>query len=67
MNDNVVFLAVLCGGVAVLALLTALAAITAPPLGRLAAALAPRLLYAASFAATWVVVITTTHAGRQRP
>jgi uncharacterized membrane protein YoaK (UPF0700 family) len=53
---NVVFLAVLLGGVAVLALLTALVAITAPVLGRLIARIAPRLVWEASFIATWLVV-----------
>lgn len=64
---SVVFLAVLLAGVALLALATALVAISAPLLGRLAGALAPRVLYAASFAATWVVVLATSHVGRSRP
>jgi hypothetical protein len=53
---NVAFLAVLLGWVAVVALLTALVAITAPALGRLVARIAPRLVWEASFIATWLVV-----------
>lgn len=49
-----IFLAVLLGFVAVLALLTALVAMTAPAIARLA----PRLVYAVSFAWTWLALIT---------
>lgn len=61
-----IFLAVLAGWVAVLALLTALVAIAAPVVGRVLAAIAPRLVYAASFAATWLVVLASAHAPRSR-
>lgn len=61
-----IFIAVLLGWVAVIALLVALIAISAPTLRSLALAYLPRLVYAASFAATWVVVLATRHADRQR-
>lgn len=60
------FLPVLLGWVAVVALLTALVAIAAPVVGRVLAAIAPRLVYAASFAATWLVVLASDHAPRSR-
>ena len=40
--------------------------VVAPAVLPLVRAIAPRLLYAASFAATWVVVLATTHAPRSR-
>lgn len=62
-DGDVLFLAVLCGWVAVLALLTALVRITAPGIGRLLARVLPRLVYEAAFAWTWLVLIV----GRARP
>lgn len=40
--------------------------VVAPALLVLVRALAPRVVYAASFAATWVVVLATAHMPRQR-
>ena len=54
-DPAVIFLAVLCGWVAVLSLLTALVAIVAPAVARRI----PRLVHAASFAWTWLALITT--------
>ena len=62
-----IFLAVLAGWVAVLALLTALVAVLAPVIRAAAVRSLPRLVYAASFAATWVVVLASRHVGRPRP
>lgn len=44
-----------------------LAEVVLPALRPIVVALAPRLVYAVSFAATWLVVIATRYAGRQRP
>ena len=44
-----------------------LAEVVLPALLALARAFAPRLVYAASFAVTWLVVVTAAHVGRQRP
>lgn len=61
-----IFLAVLAGWVAVLALLTALVAVLAPVIRAAAVRSLPRLIYAASFAATWLVVLASAHAPRSR-
>lgn len=41
--------------------------VVAPALLAMVRAFAPRLVYAASFAATWLVVLASAHVGRQRP
>ena len=63
MNDGAVFLAVLFGWVAVLALLTALVAMSAPAIARAL----PRLLFAAAFAWTWLAVLLAEHRHRNAP